>query len=236
MRNYFTFGDYASNSFGVYISGSGTYNAPAHEYDTVSVPGRSGDILLPVNRYSNIEVVYPCFISSNFRENLRSLRSALLSTDRYVRLSDTYHTDEYRIGCFLDSIVVDARSQNDAGQFDIVFNCKPQRYLVSGESAVSIASGDILTNPTLFESKPLIHVTGYGSFYIGSKLITIASGYDDIYIDCEIMDCYSGSTNANPKVTFSDNDFPVLSPGSNAVTFTDATITSIEITPRWWQL
>lgn len=236
MRNYFTFGDYVSSSFGAYISGSGTYNAPAHEYDTVSVPGRSGDILLPVNRYSNIEVSYPCFISENFSSNLRSLRSALLSTDRYARLTDTYHPDEFRIASFINSIDVDARSQNDAGEFNIIFNCKPQRYLTSGDSVVSVSSGTTLTNPTLFDARPLIHVTGYGTISIGSESFTIVSGYGDIYIDCELMDCYSGTSNANNKVTFETNDFPVLPPGSTSIVFSDASITSVEITPRWWQL
>lgn len=120
MRNYFVFGEYDSRNFGVYISGSGTYNAPARVYQAVSVPGRNGDLLIDQKKYDNITVEYPAFIAGgDFDANLAALRSALLSTAGYVRLVDSYHPDEFRLAYFKGGINVRAREQNDGGEFDI---------------------------------------------------------------------------------------------------------------------
>lgn len=159
MRNYFTFGDIDSRDFGVYISGSGTYNAPVKAYSAISVPGRSGDLLIDEKRYENIEVTYPAFIYRDFKENLAKLRSALLAVNGYARLEDTYHTDEFRLGYFQGGIEVDALPTNDAGKFNITFNCKPQRFLTGGEVAHKYTEDASINNPTLFASKPLIRAT-----------------------------------------------------------------------------
>lgn len=147
MRNYFIFGEYDSRDFGVYISGEGTYDAPARVYNAISVPGRNGDLLIDEGKYENIALKYPAFIAGdNFRENLAAFRSAMLSVKGYARLVDTYHPDEYRRAYFGDEITVKARKQNDAGQFDIIFTCDPRRFLISGEDIITYPPGDIGKN------------------------------------------------------------------------------------------
>ena len=168
MRNYFTFGNFDSRDFGVYISGEGAYNAPARVYNAISVPGRNGDLLIDEHKYENISVTYPAFIAGkNYRTNMAAFRSAMLSVSGYARLADTYHLDEYRLAYFSEAITVKAASQNNAGKFDIVFNCKPQRFLLSGETSVTLTGNGSVENPTLFESKPLIRV----NFSESSELI-----------------------------------------------------------------
>lgn len=147
MRNYFKFGEHDSRDFGVYISGEGTYNAPARVYDSISVPGRNGDLLIDKGNFGNISLIYPAFIAGKcFKENLAAFRSAMLSTVGYARLTDTYHPDEFRLAYFGDAITVKARDRNDAGNFDIIFNCKPQRFLLSGEEPVTYPPGAVSKN------------------------------------------------------------------------------------------
>lgn len=235
MRNYLTFGGVSTSSYGCYISGGGTFNSPTREYEMIDIPGRNGALIGLEKRMGNIDVTYPAFIVSSFKTNLENLRSALIAKTGYQELTDTYHTDEYRLACFPGDIDVDVDHLR-AGQFDLVFNCKPQRFLTSGKTKTTItsASGSI-TNPTLFDSKPLITVTGYGELWIGSQKITIDNVYPSVTIDSEMGDCYYQSNNANAQVTFQQNDFPVLVPGANATTKAN-TITTIEITPRWWRV
>lgn len=237
MRNYFTFGSYDSRNFGVYISGSGTYNAPARTYQAISVPGRNGDLLIDQKKFENITVTYPAFIAGgNFDSNLAALRSALLSTAGYARLVDTYHPDEFRLAYFKGGLTVKAREQNDGGEFDISFICKPQRFLISGETTTTISSSSwSITNPTSFASRPLIRVTGYGALTIGSDVITITQTYPYVDIDSEVQDCYHGTDNANSKVILQNNNFPVLNPGTNNIACS-GNITKVEITPRWYRI
>ena len=95
--------------------------------------------------------------------------------------------------------------------------------------------GSALYNPTLYESKPTIRVYGNGTVTINGNTITIASGQSYIDIDSEAQDCYTGNTNKNDKVSFSEHKFPTLKPGVNSISYTGS-VTSVEITPRWWIL
>ena len=79
MRNYFIFNSQDSRNYGVYISGEGTFNAPARAYEMVSVPGRNGDLIISQDRYLNTELTYPAFIGDSFNTDLQSFRSMMMS-------------------------------------------------------------------------------------------------------------------------------------------------------------
>lgn len=235
MRNYFIFDGENSKDYGVYISGQGTFNAPERDYKTIAVPGRDGSLLGVDHRLENVELTYNAFIYANFKQNIAALRSMLLSKTGYKRLTDTYHADEFRRAFYRGGLDVDVTPKNDAGEFDIEFECMPQRFLLSGESQLSIQSGGSITNPTLFPSKPLIDVTGYGTLTINDQTITISNTFPAITIDCELQDCYYGLQNANRQVVIEGNTFPELRAGANNFAY-DNTITGVTVTPRWWRV
>ena len=257
MRNTLTFGEINSGDYGVYITGTGVYNAPKREYKAVSVPGRNGDLIISGDKYKNIEVTYPAFICSDFNSNVAAFRNALLTTNGYARLFDTYHPEEFRVAYYEEKFEVDARTQHDAGEFEIKFNCKPQRYLYGGEEFINLDSEESVYNPTQCPAKPCIVVQGYGELTVGSNVISINQHiYQYIVIDSEIMDCYAASDlpldnsaivgtdvlragtyagNANMIVSFTAGDFPVFPAGETGIEYDD-TITGVWISPRWWQL
>lgn len=238
MRNYLIIDGADSRDYGVYISGQGTFSAPARAYNMLTVPGRDGDLIGPERRFQNIEVAYPAFIFSNFASNIEAFRNFLLSRDGYVRIEDSYHTDEFRMGVYLGPFTPDVIRTNDAGSFDIVFNCKPQRFLLSGEME---ESGATITNPTQFPSKPLIIIPAQSEAYsgiieVGTDTITLTNipASTILYIDCEMMDCYGGNgENLNANVSFSGYDFPVLAPGENGFV---SSIAGATIKGRWFVL
>ena len=235
MPNSFTFGGVASTTYGVYISGNGTYKAPTRAYYNISVPGRDGDLLGISTRLENVTLTYPCGIVSSFDTNLAGLRSWLLAQIGYAELSDTYHTDEYRLAVYKGGLEPEMVRDLKAGQFDLTFECKPQRFLNTGKTAVSITSGDTINNPTAFASRPLIRTVGSGTLSVGGVTVTIAANTKTyIDIDCDMMDCFSGSDNCNSLVTFSGNDFPTLPAGTSAITYSG--LTSVTVTPRWWRV
>lgn len=166
--NSITFGGVNSADFGIYISGEGVFNAPKRDVEMVSIPGRDGALALDKGRFENIEVTYPAFNFEpndyeSFAQNLSDFRNAICSLRGYQRLTDTFHPDEYRMATYIGGLEIKPIKYNTASEFSITFDCKPQRWLTSGETAVSVDDGDTLTNPTLFESSPLIEVEGYGT-------------------------------------------------------------------------
>lgn len=231
MEHIFTFNDINSSDFGVWISGGGTYNAPAKDVSVQAIPGRNGTITFDNGRFENIVLTYPAFISRKFQHRIGDFRAALASQVGYHRLEDTYHPDEFRLAMFKSGLDVTTTTRNLAGYFDIVFDCKPQRFLKFGETETSWESGSIIYNPTRFEALPLIKATGNGTLTLNGTEMTVTDNDSYIMIDCDLQDAYRDGVNCNNMITY---DFPTLSPGDNELTYSG--FTSIEITPRFWTI
>lgn len=171
----------SSRSYGVYITGEAVFNAPERDVEMIKIPGRNGAFALDNGRFQNIEVSYPAGIfadnEEDFAEAISEFRNFLCSKRGYCRLQDEYNPDEYRLAIYKSGLEVEPAFLK-AGEFTIKFECKPQRFLTSGETKQTIAtSGDTITNPTLFESGPLLEVEGYGNISIGDQIITLENVY-----------------------------------------------------------
>lgn len=238
MRNSIVFNKKNSMDFGLYISGGGTYSAPARSYETITVPGRNGLLYVDNDRYDNIDVTYPgAFIFENFDRNILGMRSWLLSPTGYVRLEDTYHPDEYRMAVFKGPIEPDVWYDLTAGQFDLTFNCMPQRFLKSGEPDYPITEDCVIYNPTQFTALPLIKTWGIGTFSINGVKCTVNVDYKPTSIDSELQTAYGGSAvkvNCNNYIILADQVFPSLKPGPNEIKL--GNLIKMSIVPRWWQL
>ena len=242
-RGFFVFGDINSKDHNIYISAGGTFDMAEPEYETVQIPGRNGDILVKSDRFINIELSYPAFTfatnRAEFRRKMTDIRSALGSQSGYQRLWDSYNPEEYRLAIFKGGISTKPVAHVKAGEFDIEFECKPQRFLIEGEEEISLTAAGQIFNPTLFASKPLIVVSGTGTLGIGSYSVAVvgATGLDT-YIDCDLMDAYTISggvkTSRNGYVT-TGTYFPELKPGANNIALGSG-ITKVVIIPRWWTL
>lgn len=234
MRNFLIYAGKSTTDFNVWISGGGTYDAPERDVKKVSVPGRNGDLTMDNGRFENVTMKYPAFIPRNWKENMAAFRAYMKSFTGYQRLEDTYHPEVYYEAILTDSFDPDVFA-NKAGEFEITFDRKPQRWLKSGETFLPAISGSyVIYNPTLFEAKPLIRVRGTGTFYIGE--IAVEVNQNSVYtdIDCEMQNCYYGLNNLNANVELLSGSFPTIPAGATGITLSG--ISSIEIKPRWWTL
>ena len=178
MVNTITFGGVTSSTYDIYISGEGVWSAPARDAEMVTIPGRNGAFVHDKERFENIEVTYPAFIvkdnNTNFATKIDGFRNAMSALVGYQKLVDTFHTDEYRMAAFIGGMEIKPILYNDhAATFDITFNCKPQRFLTTGDTAVAVANNGTITNPTLFDAKPQLQVWGYGDINVNGYGITI---------------------------------------------------------------
>ena len=167
----FTFDGVDSKDFGVYISDTGAFNAPERDVEMIEIPGRNGAYALDKGRFGNIEVTYNAFVAtdseSDYVSGINALRNALASRKGYKRLEDEFNPNEYRMAVYKSGLKVSSIS-DQSGEFTITFDCKPQRYLKSGETAVTVARNATITNPTLFDASPLLEVYGYGDITLGN--------------------------------------------------------------------
>lgn len=211
-----SFDNVSSRTYGVYITGQAVYNAPTRDVEMISIPGRNGAFALDHGRFENIEVSYPAGIfadnETDFAAAISNFRNFLCSRNGYVRLSDEYNPNEYRMAIYKSGLEV-TPAQLKAGEFEIIFDCKPQRWLTSGETAITVSSGDTVTNPTLFDASPLLEVEGYGDININGETITIKN---DPIGDVLLANETTGNS-GNAIIRFDAGNFGLLN-GSDTIT------------------
>lgn len=203
-----TFDGENSKDYGIYITGEAVFNAPEREVEMVTIPGRNGQFALDMGRFENIEVTYPAGLfastESDFADAISDFRNLLCSKRGYVRLQDDYNPNEYRMAVYKSGLELDPL-QLKAGEFEITFDCRPQRYLTSGETESTVANNGTLTNPTLFDAEPLLKVKGYGTIGFNGYEIEIESG------NIGTVDLWNGSrvnsVNTTVSKSFNTNMF-----------------------------
>ena len=237
MSDYFVYNSIDSRTYGAYVFDAGTDDSPIYQYETQEIPGKSGDLLININRRQNVEHRYNVIIPANIDAAFLAMRSALLAVDGYARLEDSIHPDEFYTAYLGQDIQPTFTLDRDAVKFGLTFLRKPQRWLKSGETATPLTEDGEIVNPTQFIAKPLLRVYGTGIVGIGSYEFEITQADEYTDIDCEMMECYKDTyaVNCNGNVVFANYEFPRLHPNSNAVALGTG-ITQIDITPRWYVL
>lgn len=140
-NGYFIFGGVKSSDYGVWISGGGTFNAPARRYKEYVVPGRNGTMTIDEGAYEEAEVTYPAFIARDFPANVEAFRNAIMAQNGHVRMTDSYHPDEYYLARYMAGLEVDTLPGGRGGAFDLTFRRDPRRFLLSGETPVTYPPG-----------------------------------------------------------------------------------------------
>lgn len=243
-----------SNQYGIYITGEGVYDTPERDDEMVYIPGRNGALYRNKGTFKNIEVTYHCGMvgdaQTDFASGISAFRNALLLRDDiYLPLYDDYNTDEYRMAVYRRGLEVTPVAYGQAGEFDITFECKPQRFLKSGDTERTVVtSGALFTNPTGWNALPIIKfkMTGTsGTITLGDNgecgVITIngAPLNTEIIVDCEVGEAYTGyvghpTASMNQYVDLGAK-IPYFDGGSVRFTFT-SNITNIKVRPRWWRI
>ena len=201
----------------------------------VQVPGSNREIVDMEDAWECYDQPYSLFVGDgtedSIQEVLTNTAKVLYKTGWQV-LIDDYEPDIFRLAYYQGGFDV-TNKKTRVGKFDITFRCRPERYLNSGNVPVEIPTGSVITNPTAYKAKPLIHITGSGSgtLTIAGQEVEINNMVDYLNIDSDTMDTYRQlGENRNNLM---EGEYPLILPGNNYITFTGG-ITSATITPRFW--
>lgn len=177
IANEFTFGGVSTAGYGLVVEGPGNYSAPTRAVEVINIPGRDGAFALDKGYYENVTVEFNVVAKgatqADFDDVISAFRNAIVTQKGYIRLEELYHPGEYRMARYAGGFDEDPTFHGNGAIFKVKFDCKPQRYLTDGETAVSVDDGDTLTNPTLFEAHPLIMTEGFGVLDIDGTKIEI---------------------------------------------------------------
>ena len=230
-------------AFGIYWDSSKFQAKPRRNVEVFTVPGRNGALIIDEGTYDNITLSFSCHMHGNFDiEYANFLKYMNSFGGKYIRFTIAPDDDHYRFGVFQTPDAPVIKTHGRDGYFDLVFNCKPQRYIVGKYSwcvdwIPSLGSPYQLSNYTAHPAKPLLEVHGSGVIRLGDTQMAIASNSTGItLIDCELEECLDGNgENANNKVSLSANRFPVINPGGSDM-YVLAGISEIQIATRLWEL
>lgn len=227
--NYISFNNQSSADFGLYVAEKDIYSAPAYDQQFVSVPGRNGDVVIDNGRYNNVDISYTCYCK-NLSANIGDIKLWLCQPG-YFKLTDSYDPLYFRYAAFASKLKIDEMLRN-VGKAQLVFNCKPFRYSLSGQTRTTLTASGTIRNPESFASLPYIKITGSGAvtLNIGSKAYSFTSVPTYLEVDSELMCCYKGGTLYNNRIGFTE--FPVLLPGNNNISWTGS-VSKVEIIPNW---
>ena len=232
MRHYFTLDGKSSADFNCYIARSNMFDGPEHDDETVEIPGRNGTLVFSNERFRNFSGNLYCYIPGNMRENVDALRAFVSARHGYARYEDTLHPLEYRMVRYAGGFSIDTSDRVGAA-FDLKFDCKPQRFLKSGETTMTLTSAGTLYNATAYKARPIVTCYGTsGAVTINGVSVAATGLTSHVTLDCDAMEAYEGATSRNASTTLTNGEFPALSPGNNAVSFTG--FSRVEIIPRWW--
>ena len=231
------FNGISSQDLHIQVQTEPDYDFPEKDYEVTHVPGRNGDIVIDQGSWQNVSRKYNLAMDAvkiSYTEVASKLVQWLHSASGYARLEDSYEPDFYRMAMYKDSGSI-SNIYNKAGQIEVEFTCKPQRYFKSGEIADIFTTSTEYRNPTDFPAKPLIkiHGSGSGTVGIGTYTVNINNILDGMIVDSEQQDTYKDQTNCNSRVYIAE--YPKLVSGNNVISISGG-VTSIEIIPRWWTL
>lgn len=233
------FNGISSLDYGIQVEQPPDYIFPERDYEIQHIPGRNGDLVLDKGSYKNVERVYKISIGSLKVEHAvlaNRISEWLHSASGYARLEDSYEPEYFRLAMYKENGTIE-NIHRHGGKITVTFDCKPQRFLKSGEEPLLFqSSGLYLQNPTSFRSLPKITVNGSGggTLRIGEYTVILSEIGGSVTIDCDIQDAYHGPENRNSTISL-PNGFPKLWPGEVELSFSGG-ITFVEVIPRWWTL
>lgn len=238
-----TYGGGSSSDYGMVVSEAPTFEQPKRKLTVFTVPGRNGSVLFEQDAFEDVVRSYKVWvaqeieedsggsISGTLAERVNAITSWLNSLSGYQELSDSFEPDVYRLAYYSGGNDV-SNELMQYGETTLTFTCRPERFLVSAKDPVTVVNNSVLNNPTLFKSKPLIHIEGSGIVEVGINGVTIGATVDGyINIDCERLNAYRAMTeNMNGSIS---GAFPVMEPGNNTITISGSP-TLVQITPKYF--
>lgn len=227
----FTFNGKPSSEYGVYLRTRPDIPTAERDVETLDIPGAAKPLLIDHGGYKAQNIEIEAYI--NNETNLDAVRGWLAGYGEMIFSTEpncAYHI--YITGSVeYEHVGRTLRSRS------IIVPCTlmPFRYVYPSPADVTIStSGGTIENPGTVFSQPKLKITGSGDFTV------VVNGYSidgrsitgGAIVDCELQETFTPDETQSLNGSFVMDEFPVLKPGTNAITWT-GDVTKIEITPRW---
>lgn len=247
----------SSDSIGIRVSTFPSYVYPEKNVETVTIPGRNGDVLYDFGTYKNVDISYEISVYQpaygNALQMIEKVVKWMHPSNGYITIEDSYDPNYIRLGYCKNSGEVE-NILHQAGKATIKFNCRPEKFLKnafswSGSGTKTVSSGSTVSfiNPGPYIANPKIKIVSGSS---GATLnfnndtagksctLYIPGGYANSIVDCENLNAVDANGNEiNWAVTVywynGRSNPPALWAGTTTIKANSATV---QVMPRWWTL
>ena len=200
-----------------------------------TIPGRNGDLIWETGSYENRSASASCFCLQKYVEKaISSAGRFLMGKTGYRRLETSDAPAHYWMARVENSPQIAMRLRKLA-PFEIGFDCKPQRFVKSGNYPIMPKNGGTIFNYYGQVALPIIKIYGSesGSITIGESSVEVKSLDGFLVLDSDTQNAYNDSGNQNNNICAPT--FPVLINEDNEINWSGG-IERVEIIPRWWEL
>ena len=224
-----------ARSVGIYLQKPIVFSEAIPITESNTIPGRNGNLIFYTGSYENRSGSASCFcLQKNVEKAISSASRFLMGKKGYRRLETSDDPDHYWLARVVNSPEINMRLKTLA-PFKIEFDCKPQRFLKSGEFPIDFSESIYLFNQYGQVALPLITQYGEGSgkLIVGDCVVEISKITDFICLDSETQNAYNAYGNQNSNINAPV--FPALGDGLTRIQIV-GDITRGKIIPRWWEL
>lgn len=174
------------------------------------------------------------FEGKNAEDNIRKFMSHL-DTGKYedwVMYSDPNYT--YQVTRTASAKMNRPSYSDSYRELTVTLECAPFKYLQGSSIAVSAGDAVTISNPTNYDSKPLVTITVKGDteLTVNGHKTTIKNVQSNIIIDSALQDAYhlEGYTYFNDNNLISVGAYPIFKAGNNTIQLTKGTA---KVEGRW---
>ena len=221
----FTWNGISSDSLGMIVEKYPGRPFPQRKCTIYSVAGRSGDLIVDEDAYTNVTQEYQVYVKGDntLQTKLTTIAKWLIGTAGYQKLTDDYDTSIYRMARVANAVEF-LNSLNRYGRATLQFDCQPQRYPIVDEVMSHLVDdlGYTFTYPTngLLPAYPLIEITGKTASMIPTIVtptMTIkigdTSAIAKLVIDFATQSIYNAANNQRPQYTSATGTWEKLGDG-----------------------
>lgn len=224
-----------ANSVGIRLQAPIVFSKAMPVVEMQTIPGRNGNLVFETGSYENRVGSASCFcLQKDVEMAIGPVGRFLMSKKGYRRLETSDDPNHYWMARVENSPQIAMRLRTLA-PFEISFDCKPQRFIKSGENAVMFASNGSISNQYGQIALPLITLYGQGEgmLTIGDCVVEVKELDKVLFLDSDTQNAYNN--NGNQNMNINAPTFPTLTDGDTQIAFSGG-IERVEIVPRWWEL
>lgn len=230
----FTFNGVSSTTHGLRVTSDYVINSTGNDVETVSVPGRDGDLLISKNRLKSVTIELPCTVlSSRKLTDAESDISNWLNVDGYKDLTLSWDPDFIYRSAFIETFEI-ASLMRQFGKVKLNFLTYPVKFYKQGRTTQTLSNGATVNGLGNVKANPVITLVGSGdcTLTINGRKTKLRAVKNTITLDMQARQVFSGNLPAWDKVVRAPQyQMPYLDAGRNLISW-DGDFT-VKMAPYW---